>query len=79
MARREADFLPALIGILDRLCTTTSDRGEHMIAYFLDLARAEAADKLRHAGELRELETKLKQTSSRTSWRPVSPDDWMMA
>jgi hypothetical protein len=79
MEKNEAEYLPVLIGILDRLCATTNDRGEHMIAYLLDLARAEAKDRLRHAGELSELETKLKETSSRTSWRPVSVSDWLAA
>jgi hypothetical protein len=51
MDTRETDFLPTMIGILERLHATSLKRGQANLAVLLDLARSEAEDVLRTAGQ----------------------------
>ena len=74
MDKSEDDFLPAVIGILGRLQVTTAQHGRPMLAFLLDLAKAEAEDELRTANMEQELRSALKQTSSAGSWRSASAD-----
>ena len=69
MDKSDDDFLPAVIGILDRLQVTTAQHGRPMLAFLLDLAKAEAEDELRTDSLELELRSALKQTSSTASWR----------
>ena len=69
MAKNDDDFLPAVIGILDRLQATTVEHGRPMLAFLLDLAKAEAEDELRTAHIEDDLRSTLKQTSSVASWK----------
>lgn len=65
----EADFLPRVIGILDRLHVTTAEHGEATLSLLIDLARTEAEDVLRQAGLEADLKTRREQTSSVSTWR----------
>lgn len=56
MDRRETDFLPTMIGILERLQATSLERGQANLAVLLDLARSEAEDALRIAGQRAHME-----------------------
>ena len=69
MDKNDPEFLPTMVGILARLQMTSSDRGYKMLACFLDMAREEVEDQLKHEAELAALATKLRQTSSRGTWR----------
>ena len=72
MDKSDDDFLPAVIGILDRLQVTTAQHGRPMLAFLLDLAKAEAEDELRTDSLEQELRSALKQTSSTASWRSAA-------
>lgn len=54
MDRREIDFLPTMIGILEKLHATSLERGQVNLAILLDLARNEAEDALRTANHMEE-------------------------
>ena len=69
MADKQDDFLPAVIGILDRLQATTAERGRPMLAFLLDLAKAEAEDELRTDTMEGDFRSALKETSSVASWK----------
>jgi hypothetical protein len=69
MEKSDPEFLPTMVGILKRLQMTSEERGFQMIACFLDLARAEAEEELKHIGERAALAALMVETSSRTTWR----------
>ena len=60
MDRREIDFLPTMIGILEKLHATSLERGQVNLAILLDLARNEAEDALRTATYREEREREFK-------------------
>jgi hypothetical protein len=74
MHKTDDDFLPAVIGILGRLQVTTAQHGRPMLAFLLDLAKAEAEDELRTANMEQELRSALKETSSAASWKSAGAD-----
>jgi hypothetical protein len=79
MEKSDPEFLPTMVGILKRLQITSEERGFLMIACFLDLARAEAEEELKHIGERAALAALIEETSSRTTWRagtqaPITAD-----
>ena len=70
------EFLPAMIGILERLHRTALNRGEPLLASILDIAKTEAEDALRHATKLAEMVAEREATSSATTWRASPPESW---
>lgn len=60
MERRDIDFLPTMIGILQKLHTTSLERGQPNLAVLLDLARSEAEDALRTADQKAQVEAAFK-------------------
>lgn len=72
MDKNDEDFLPAVIGILGRLQVTSAQHGSPMLAFLLDLAKAEAEDELRTAHLEEDLRSALKATSSAATWRAGS-------
>ena len=83
MERSQADFLPTMIAILERLHATSLDKGEPLLASILDIAKTEAEDALRHAREIAEMVSARTETSSAHSWRacdrPAAEDDSIAA
>ena len=69
MEKSDDDFLPEVIGILGRLQATSTEHGSPMLAFLLDLARAEAEDEMRTAHLEEGLRSALKETSSAATWR----------
>ena len=67
MDNRQTDFLPKVIGILERLSATSSERGAANLAFLIDLAKTEAEDELRTAKARAEIRTTLKETSCATA------------
>ena len=61
------DFLPSLIGILERLSAASAENGAANLAFLLDLAKTEAEDELRTTQAQAEIRTTLKDTSCATS------------
>lgn len=74
MTKDDPEFLPTMVGILKRLQITSEERGFQMIACFLDLARAEAAEELKHQRERAALAALMEETSSRRTWRDGACD-----
>jgi hypothetical protein len=72
MPRSDDDFLPALIGILERLHAKSAERGDSMLAFLLGLAKTEAEDELKCQAAQADRRTALRDTSSQTSWRPAA-------
>jgi hypothetical protein len=66
MERRDIDFLPTMIGILQKLHATSLERGQPNLAVLLDLARTEAEDALRTAGQKAELEAAFREAGAST-------------
>ena len=66
------DFLPSLIGILDRLHTKSAERGDSMLTFLLGLAKTEAEDELKSEAAQAERMSALRETSSQKSWRPTA-------
>jgi hypothetical protein len=75
MPTSDDDFLPAVIGILARLQATTEEHGRPMLAFLLDLAKAEAEDELRTAHMEDDLRSALKETSSIATWKAANRPD----
>jgi len=71
------EFLPTMIGILERLQKTAMSRGEPLLASILAIAKTEAEDALRHANEVAAMEARREATSSATSWRAGSAESWL--
>ena len=59
----QTDFLPTVIGILERLSATSAENGAANLAFLIDLAKTEAEDELRTAQAQAEIRTTLKETS----------------
>lgn len=66
------DFLPTLIGILDRLHTKSAERGDSMLTFLLGLAKTEAEDELKSEAAQADRLSALRDTSSQNSWRPTA-------
>jgi len=69
MDEKRAQFLNTMIAILGRLHDTSIDKGEPLLASVLAIAKGEAEDALRHAGELDSLAALRAEHSSTKSWR----------
>lgn len=65
----QSEFLPAVIGILDRLHQSTADQGQATLSLLIDLARTEAEDALRQAGRDAEIRATLRDTSTIGAWK----------
>ena len=72
MAGPDDEFLPALIGILDRLHCRSAERGESTLTFLLALAKTEAEDELKSRADQAHRRATLRDTSSRNSWRPTA-------
>jgi hypothetical protein len=68
MSSSSSEFLPSVIGILQELHATSSERGQTMLAFLLDLARTEAEDELRQAGLEAGIKSTLRETSTVGAW-----------
>jgi hypothetical protein len=79
MDKNEGDFLPAMVGILERLQTTCLARGEPLLASILAIAKVEAEDALRHANAVAALAARREETSSAHSWRAADHTDFIAA
>lgn len=64
METPQLDFLPTVIGILQRLQATSVERGQANLAVLLDLAKMEAEDVLRTANMDADARSALRQSSS---------------
>lgn len=64
MTKPDDHYLPTLISILERLQAKTSERGESMLSFLLDLAKAEAQDELTTMQAEAGFRSRLRQTSS---------------
>jgi hypothetical protein len=69
MDTEDRDFLPMMIGILERLEQTAHARGEPLLASLLGIARGEAEDALRHAADFAALTAEREAGSSVETWR----------
>ncbi len=69
MDDKRNEFLTTMIGILNRLHTASLKHEEPLLASMLLIARSEAEDALRHAGDLDLLAEMRKQRSSTYTWR----------
>ena len=69
MEMAQRDFLPAVIGILDRLHRTTAEQGQATLSLLLDLARTEAEDALRQAEIEADMRATLRNTSTVGAWK----------
>ena len=69
MDEGRTQFLSTMIAILGRLHATSLSKGEPLLASMLAIARKEAEDALRHAGDLDEIAERRVASSSTQSWR----------
>lgn len=69
MDEKRHEFLTTMIGILNRLHDTSIKHEEPLLASMLLIARGEAEDALRHAGDLEQLANKREKRSSTYTWR----------
>jgi hypothetical protein len=65
----QSEFLPAVIGILDRLHQSTAEQGQATLSLLIDLAKTEAEDALRQAGIDAEMRATLRATSTIGAWK----------
>ena len=79
MDEKRCEFLTTMIGILGKLHQTSIKQGEPLLASMLLIARGEAEDALRHAGDLDSLAEKREKRSSAYTWRacdrPLEADE----
>lgn len=68
-AKLDSAFLPSVASILSRLQRTTEARGNHMLAYLIDLARAEAEEQMRCDLQDAMFRSEVLTTSSTHTWR----------
>ena len=68
-AQRDSAFLPSIANILSRLQKTSEEEGHSMLAYLIDLARAEAEEQIRCDLQDAMFRTEILTTSSTHSWR----------
>lgn len=78
-ATPDSAFLPSIASILARLQRTSEARGNHMLAYLIDLARAEAEEQMRCDLQDAMFRSEVLTTSSAHTWRagaavPGRPD-----
>ena len=69
MDDKRNEFLTTMIGILNRLHTLSLKHEEPLLASMLLIARGEAEDALRHAGDLDLLAEMRERRSSTYTWR----------
>ncbi len=69
MDDKRNEFLTTMIGILNRLHTASLKHEEPLLASMLLIARGEAEDALRHAGDLDLLAELRERRSSTYTWR----------
>jgi hypothetical protein len=72
MAGHDDDFLPALIGILDRLHGKNAERGETMLTFLIGLAKTEAEDELKTQSACADRMATFRDASSQQTWRPTA-------
>jgi hypothetical protein len=75
MDKKRSEFLTTMIAILRQLSDTSVKQGEPLLASVIAIAREEAEDALRHAGDLDTLEALRQARSSRVSWRACDRPD----
>ena len=77
MDERRERFLNTMIAILGRLEETSVSKGEPLLASMLAIARKEAEDALRHAGDLDEIAERRIARSATQTWRACDrpPED----
>ena len=68
-AQRDSAFLPSIANILSRLQKTSEEEGHSMLAYLIDLARAEAEEQIRCNLQDAMFRTEVLAKSSTHSWR----------
>lgn len=68
-AQRDSAFLPSVANILSRLQKTSEEEGHSMLAYLIDLARAEAEEQIRCNLQDAMFRSELLGKSSTHSWR----------
>jgi hypothetical protein len=68
-AQRDSAFLPSIANILSRLQKTSEEEGHAMLAYLIDMARAEAEEQMRCDLQDAMFRTEVLATSSSHSWR----------
>ena len=68
-AQRDSAFLPSIANILSRLQKTSEEEGHSMLAYLIDLARAEAEEQIRCDLQDAMFRSEILGTSSAHSWR----------
>jgi hypothetical protein len=68
-AQRDSAFLPSIAGILSRLQRTSEELGHPMLAYLIDMARAEAEEQMRCDLQDATFRAEVLATSSVHSWR----------
>lgn len=73
-AQRDSAFLPSIAKILSRLQKTSEEEGHAMLAYLIDLARAEAEEQMRCDLQDAMFRTEILATSSAHSWRAVAAE-----
>ena len=69
MDDKRNEFLTTMIGILNRLHTASLKHEQPLLASMLLIARSEAEDALRHAGDLDFLAEMRERRSSTYTWR----------
>lgn len=72
MVGHDDDFLPALIGILDRLHGKSVERGESTLTFLLGLAKTEAEDELKTQAAQADRLASFRDASSQNTWRPTA-------
>ena len=81
MDERRERFLNTMVAILGRLHDTSMSKGEPLLASMLAIARKEAEDALRHAGDLDVLAERRAARSATQTWRACDrpPEDEAVA
>ena len=72
MPAADENFLPTLIGILEKLHAKSAERGDSMLTFLLGLAKTEAEDELKCEAEEARRRALLRDTSSAKTWRPTA-------
>jgi hypothetical protein len=72
MAGPDDNFLPALIGILERLHARSAERGDSLLAFLLGLAKTEAEDRLKSEAEEADRRAAFRANSADKTWRPTA-------
>ena len=64
-----SEFLPAVIGILDRLGQSTAERGQATLSLLIDLAKTEAEDALQQSALDADMRATIRKTSTVGAWK----------